>query len=38
LAEGGHIKTPPHQSFWGATYGELTDKFGKHWMFHYTRN
>lgn len=38
LAEGGKIKMPLHQSFWGATYGELTDKFGMNWMFHYTRN
>jgi len=38
LSAGGQVKTPLHQSFWGATYGELTDKFGMHWMFHYTRN
>jgi len=34
---GGQIKTPLHQSVWGATYGELTDKFGIHWMFSYSR-
>lgn len=38
LAVGGKIKMPLHQSFWGATYGELTDKYGMNWMFHYTRN
>ena len=38
LAVGGKIKIPLHQSFWGATYGELTDKYGMNWMFHYTRN
>ena len=37
LSEGGQIKTPLHQSVWGATYGELTDKFGIHWMFNYSR-
>jgi len=37
LSEGGRVKTPLHQSFWGATYGELTDRFGMNWMFHYTR-
>lgn len=38
LAVGGKIKMPLHQSFWGATYGELTDKYGMNWMFHYARN
>jgi len=38
LAAGGRVKMPLHQSFWGATYGELTDKFGMNWMFHYARN
>ncbi len=38
LAEGGKIKMPLHQSFWGATYGELTDKFGMNWMFNFSKN
>jgi PhnB protein len=38
LAAGGQVKMPLHQSFWGATYGELIDKFGISWMFHYSRN
>jgi PhnB protein len=33
LARGGQVKMPLHESFWGATYGELTDRFGFHWMF-----
>jgi PhnB protein len=37
LAHGGQIKTPLHQTFWGATYGELTDKFGMDWMFNYSK-
>lgn len=37
LAADGQIRTPLHQSVWGATYGELTDKFGMHWMFSYSR-
>jgi PhnB protein len=37
LAAGGQVKTPLHQSVWGATYGELTDKFGMLWRFHYSR-
>jgi PhnB protein len=38
LAEGGKVVTPLHQTFWGATYGELTDKFGLNWMFNYTKD
>jgi PhnB protein len=37
LSVDGQVKTPLHQGFWGATYGELTDKFGIHWMFNYSR-
>jgi PhnB protein len=38
LAADGTIKMELHQTFWGATYGELTDKYGINWMFNYTRN
>ncbi len=38
LSAGGHVKTPLHQSFWGATHGELKDKFGMDWILNYTRN
>ena len=38
LSEGGKVKTQLHQTFWGATYGEITDKFGLNWMFNCTRN
>jgi PhnB protein len=38
LSAGGQVKTPLHQSFWGATYGELRDKFGMDWMLNFTRN
>jgi len=38
LSAGGQVKLPLHQSFWGSTYGELTDKFGMLWMFTYTKN
>lgn len=33
LAQGGTITEPLHQTFWGATFGILTDKFGINWMF-----
>ena len=38
LSTGGRIKTPLHQTFWGATYGELTDRYGVDWMFNYSKN
>jgi PhnB protein len=38
LSAGGNVKTPLHQSFWGATYGELTDKYGVNWMFNFSKN
>jgi PhnB protein len=38
LSEGGTIITPLHQTFWGATYGELTDRFGMSWMLNYSKN
>jgi PhnB protein len=33
LAEGGRIETPLQDMFWGAYFGNLTDRFGIHWMF-----
>lgn len=38
LATEGKINEPLQQSFWGATFGSLTDKFGIHWMFNHTKN
>jgi PhnB protein len=38
LSADGEVKHPLHQSFWGATYGELTDKFGILWIFNYSRS
>jgi PhnB protein len=38
LANGGKVMEPLHQSFWGATFGVLTDKFGITWMFNYSKN
>lgn len=37
LSAGGTVRVPLHQSFWGATFGELTDKFGMTWMLSYSR-
>ena len=38
LSVGGRIVEPLHQSFWGATFGSLTDKYGITWIFNYSRN
>jgi PhnB protein len=38
LSAGGHVTMPPHQSFWGGIYGELTDRYGVSWMLNYTKN
>jgi PhnB protein len=38
LSSGGNVKMPLHQTFWGATYGELTDRFGMNWMFNHAKN
>ena len=38
LSAGGQIRHPLHQSFWGATYGELIDRYGLKWMFNYSKN
>jgi PhnB protein len=37
LAEGGKINTPLQDMFWGAYYGDLTDKFGVKWMVNYMK-
>ena len=38
LSKGGNVVEPLHQSFWGATLGSLTDKFGITWIFNYSKN
>lgn len=38
LAEGGQVGHPLETAFWGATFGELTDKFGMRWMLNYDKN
>jgi PhnB protein len=38
LSDGGKVIEPLHQSFWGATFGVLTDKFGINWIFNYSKN
>lgn len=33
LAAGGKVKMAPHDAFWGARFGALTDAFGVSWLF-----
>lgn len=33
LSEGGNITMPLQDTFWGAKFGMLVDKFGINWMF-----
>ncbi len=36
LAKGGSVDMPLAKQFWGDTYGQLTDRFGVHWMVNIT--
>ena len=38
LSKDGRVVEPLHQSFWGATFGTLTDKYGVTWIFNYSKN
>lgn len=37
LAKGGKITEPISDMPWGARYGSLVDKFGKHWLFNFSK-
>jgi len=32
LAKGGKVDMPLAKQFWGDTFGQVTDKYGVHWM------
>lgn len=38
LSEGGKITHNLMQSFWGATFGVFTDKYGIRWMLNYDKS
>ena len=38
LSKDGTVIMPLEDMFFGAYYGQCTDKFGINWMFHYTEN
>jgi PhnB protein len=38
LAENGQATVPPHDAFWGARFGMLTDRYGVQWMLNHGRS
>ena len=38
LSSGGQQTHPLENTFWGALFGDLTDKFGNHWLLHFDKN
>ncbi|MGE0560438.1 MAG: VOC family protein [Flavobacteriales bacterium] len=38
LSADGNADHPIKDTFWGAMFGDLTDKFGNHWLLNYTKN
>lgn len=38
LSTGGKTDHPLEETFWGALFGDLTDKFGNHWLLNHNRN
>lgn len=37
LSRGGEATHPLENTFWGALFGDLTDKFGNHWLLHFEK-
>lgn len=37
LSAGGRVTLPVSQQFWGAVYGQLTDRFGIGWMLNFQK-
>ena len=38
LSSGGKADHPLENTFWGALFGDLTDKYGNHWLLNFTKN
>lgn len=38
LTAGGRVTHPLEISFWGALFGDLTDRYGNQWLLHYNGN
>lgn len=37
FSQGGEQTHPIQDTFWGAVFGGLTDKYGNHWLFSYNK-
>jgi len=37
LSKGGEATHPLENTFWGALFGGLTDKYGNHWLLNYDK-
>lgn len=38
MSKGGRVKMPVSDTFWGARFGMLVDRFGIHWMFSFNKS
>jgi PhnB protein len=38
LSAGGNKDHALEETFWGATFGDLTDKYGNHWLLNYEKS
>ncbi|RBQ06328.1 VOC family protein [Pedobacter miscanthi] len=38
LSAGGRASHPLQETFWGALFGDLTDRFGNNWLINYDKN
>ena len=38
LSRGGQATHPLENTFWGALFGDLTDRYGNHWLLNYDKN
>ena len=38
LSAGGNRDHALEETFWGATFGDLTDKYGNHWLLNYEKS
>lgn len=37
LSSGGEATHPLHDTFWGALFGDLKDKYGNNWILHFDK-
>ena len=38
LLVGGYANHPLEETFWGALFGDVTDKYGNHWLLNFNKN